>query len=210
LNPEHYQEVPRLNKLGKIPNKTSWDSFSYALMMGHNVECHIKAVQRAQQLMDIECARFTPDWRMKSIEGKKEIEFSDWVPNKILYFGTFVEELDIFLTTSLVINYKLEELPKYIKLPRTIRNIEKNIENLAYSIDMINLIGNTSVIKLKRKTMIKDIIDLILIHTEWLKNQPKDRIDQMNVKYGVNKELTNLFFFELKDFVLFSLKWNIT
>ena len=93
LNPEHYQEVPRLNKLGKIPNKTSWDSFSYALMMGHNVECHIKAVQRAQQLMDIECARFAPDWRMKSIEGKKEIEFSDWVPNKILYFGTFVEEL---------------------------------------------------------------------------------------------------------------------
>jgi hypothetical protein len=43
--------------------------------------------------MDIECARFKPDWRMKSIEGKKEIEFSDWVPNKILYFGTFVEEL---------------------------------------------------------------------------------------------------------------------
>jgi hypothetical protein len=62
-------------------------------MMGHNVECHIKAVQRAQQLMDIECARFNPDWRMKSIEGKKEIEFSDWVPNKILYFGTFIEEL---------------------------------------------------------------------------------------------------------------------
>ena len=93
LNPEHYHEVPRLNKLGKIPNKTSWDSFSYALMMGHNVECHIKAVQRAQQLMDIECARFKPDWRMKSIEGKKEIEFSDWVPNKILYFGTFIEEL---------------------------------------------------------------------------------------------------------------------
>jgi hypothetical protein len=93
LNPEHYHQVPRLNKLGKIPNKTSWDSFSYALMMGHNVECHIKAVQRAQQLMDIECARFKPDWRMKSIEGKKEIEFSDWVPNKILYFGKFIEEL---------------------------------------------------------------------------------------------------------------------
>jgi len=93
LNPEHYHVAPKLNKLGKIPNKTSWDSFSYALMMGHNVECHIRAVQRAQQLMDIECARFKPDWRMKSIEGKKEIEFSDWVPNKILYFSTFVEEL---------------------------------------------------------------------------------------------------------------------
>ena len=93
LNPEHYHTVPRLNKLGKIPNKTSWDSFSYALMMGHNVECHIKAVQRAQQLMDIECARFKPDWRMKGIEGKKEIEYSDWVPNKVLYFSSFIEEL---------------------------------------------------------------------------------------------------------------------
>jgi hypothetical protein len=93
LDPLHYNTIPKLNKLGKIPNKTSWDSFAYALMMGHNVECHIKAVQRAQQLMDIECARFKPDWRLKGIEGKKEIEYSDWVPNRILYFSTFVEEL---------------------------------------------------------------------------------------------------------------------
>ncbi len=93
LNPEHYHVVPRKNKLDKIPNKTSWDSFSYALMMGHNVECHIVAVQRAQQLMDIECTRFKPDWRMWGIEGKKEKEYSDWVPNRILYFSTFVEDL---------------------------------------------------------------------------------------------------------------------
>ena len=93
LNEKHYNVVPRKNKLDKIPNKTSWDSFSYALMMGHNVECHIKAVQRAQQLMDIECTRFKPDWRTWGVEGKKEIEFSDWVPRKILYFATFIEEL---------------------------------------------------------------------------------------------------------------------
>ena len=93
LEPSHYTVVPRLNKLDKIPNKTSWDSFAYALMMGHNVECHIVAVQRAQQLMDIECARFKPDWRIKGVEGKKEKEYSDWVPNKILYFSTFIEEL---------------------------------------------------------------------------------------------------------------------
>jgi hypothetical protein len=98
LNPDHYNIPPRLNKLGKIPNKTSWDSFAYALMMGHNVECHIRAVQRAQQLMDIECARFKPDWRLWGIEGKREVEYSDWVPRKILYFGRFIEEL--FNTSS--------------------------------------------------------------------------------------------------------------
>jgi len=81
-----------LNKINK-EGKTSWDSFAYALMMGHNVECHIVAVQRAQQLMDIETAKHKPDWRMKGIEGKKEIEYSDWVPNRILYFATFIEEL---------------------------------------------------------------------------------------------------------------------
>jgi hypothetical protein len=93
LNPSHYNRVPKLNKLGKIPNKTSWDSFAYSLMMGHNVECHIKAVQRAQQLMDIECTRFKPDWRSWGLEGKKEVELSDWVPRRVLYFSGFVEEL---------------------------------------------------------------------------------------------------------------------
>jgi hypothetical protein len=43
--------------------------------------------------MDIECIRFKPDWRTWGVEGKKEIEFSDWVPRKILYFATFIEEL---------------------------------------------------------------------------------------------------------------------
>ena len=81
-----------LNKIKK-EGKTSWDSFAYALMMGHNVECHIKAVQRANNLMDIECAKFSPDWRMWGIEGKKEKEYSEWVPNKILYFSNFVKEL---------------------------------------------------------------------------------------------------------------------
>lgn len=87
-----YYAPGMLNKIGK-EGKTSWDSFAYALMMGHNVECHIKAVQRANNLMDIECAKYAPDWRMKGIEGKKEIEYSEWVPNKILYFNTFVKEL---------------------------------------------------------------------------------------------------------------------
>ena len=40
-----------LNKLGK-EGKTSWDSFSYALMMCHNVWHHINAVQEANRQYD--------------------------------------------------------------------------------------------------------------------------------------------------------------
>jgi hypothetical protein len=40
-----------LNKIGK-EGKTSWDSFSYALLMGHNVWMHMEAVQRANRMYD--------------------------------------------------------------------------------------------------------------------------------------------------------------
>ena len=40
-----------LNKIGK-EGATSWDSFSYALLMGHNVWTHLEAVQRANREFD--------------------------------------------------------------------------------------------------------------------------------------------------------------
>jgi hypothetical protein len=40
-----------LNKIGK-EGKTSWDSFSYALLMGHNVWMHLTAVQEANRRFD--------------------------------------------------------------------------------------------------------------------------------------------------------------
>jgi hypothetical protein len=83
-----------LNKIGK-EGKTSWDSFGYALMMGHNVYCHIVAVQRANNLADIETQRIRPDWRgwRKVKDADKSDEISEWVPRNILYFDRFVEEL---------------------------------------------------------------------------------------------------------------------
>jgi hypothetical protein len=47
----HFHVAPDLNKIGKN-GKTSWDSFSYALLMGHNVWTHIEAVQRANREYD--------------------------------------------------------------------------------------------------------------------------------------------------------------
>ena len=50
-NPDHYTVVPDLNKIGKI-GRTSWDSFSYALQMSHNVWTHLHAVQEANRKFD--------------------------------------------------------------------------------------------------------------------------------------------------------------
>jgi hypothetical protein len=119
--------------------------------------------------------------------------------DKYVYEGTYVKELDQFMTTSMAVHQQLTDLPQYINLKRTINNLGKNLEKIAYITDLTAYIGNDSIIKLHRKTVIKDTIDLVLLHTNYLKNQSKDRIEQASIKYNINKEYTNLFFFELKD-----------
>jgi hypothetical protein len=83
-----------LNKIGK-EGKTSWDSFGYALMMAHNTYCHIRAVQRANVLADIESHKVQPDYRYwkKVKDSDKSDEYSEWVPRNILYFNAFVKDL---------------------------------------------------------------------------------------------------------------------
>jgi hypothetical protein len=83
-----------LNKIGK-EGKTSWDSFGYALMMAHNTYCHIRAVQRANVLADIESVKIQPDYRYwkKVKERDMSDEYSEWVPRNILYFNAFVKDL---------------------------------------------------------------------------------------------------------------------
>jgi len=83
-----------LNKNGK-EGKTAWDSFSYCLMMAHNVYNHIRAVQVANDINDIEMIKHRPEvkhWR-KTKDSDSTDQMSDFVPKNILYFNTFVEEL---------------------------------------------------------------------------------------------------------------------
>ena len=50
-DPTLYDVLPDVNKNSKW-GKTSWDSFSYALLMGHNVWMHLTAVQEANRRFD--------------------------------------------------------------------------------------------------------------------------------------------------------------
>jgi hypothetical protein len=79
-----------LNKLGK-ESKTSWDSFSYFMMMGHNIYQHIESVQRANALSDTACGLNKPDpsfWH-KTKGG----EISNWVPRNLIYAVELVDRV---------------------------------------------------------------------------------------------------------------------
>ena len=76
-----------LNKIGK-EGKTSWDSFSYAIQMGHNVWSHVNAVQEANRQYD---NGIYPAMMVASkLEGKK---FRQYDRN---YFKDIID--DIFAT----------------------------------------------------------------------------------------------------------------
>lgn len=82
------------NKNGKVA-KTSWDTFSYSLIMAHNVYQHIESVQRANALADTAWRIHRPDpreWRktrQKSQEGQLDL----WVPRNVLYVMELVDQL---------------------------------------------------------------------------------------------------------------------
>jgi hypothetical protein len=85
-----YYAPGMLNKIGK-EGKTSWDSFSYFLQMGHNVYQHLDSVQRANMLTDAACEMYKPDpgtWT-KSKGG----EFSHWVPKNLVYMTELVNRV---------------------------------------------------------------------------------------------------------------------
>lgn len=124
----------------------------------------------------------------------------DYVPIKKYVLETYYdEENEVLLTTNILVSTDLEDMDKYRLYSKTIKNIEKNLERIAYLLNISIYTGNTPVVKLRRKMIIKDTIDMILLHTDWLKKQQNDRIINYSKKYGINKEFTKLFFFELKD-----------
>ena len=92
-NLNHYSTPPALNKINKV-GKTSWDSFAYAIQMGHNVWSHINSVQEANRQYD---QGITP--KMLVQETFNRVYFKD-VVDSIFAAGTRVEAEQIIEDNS--------------------------------------------------------------------------------------------------------------
>jgi hypothetical protein len=95
------------NKLGK-ESKTSWDSFAYFLMMGHNVYQHIESVQRANALNDTACVLRKLDLN-DYYSNKINNSESNWVPRNVIYMTELVNRV-------FTVENPMEELDKAAKL----------------------------------------------------------------------------------------------
>ena len=97
----------------------------------------------------------------------------------------------------------LEELSKYEKFSKSIKNIDKIINKIGDVMNVSGYIGNTPIVRLKRQEIIKTTIDLIETTNELINSKDplvrKEKLEQAVKNYGINKQLTNYFLFKLDN-----------
>ena len=99
----------------------------------------------------------------------------------------------------------LEDIPEYEKFRKLIKYFDKIISNIAKISNIPSLSSDSA--RFKRRLIIKDSIDIMLLNNKLLKPIFKQRNSQITSLYGINKDLTNLFTFELSaDIFVFTSK----
>jgi len=103
-----------------------------------------------------------------------------------------------FVSFSIPMEIPLEDIPEYEKYKKSIENLGKYVDRIANIGNINTLHGTSATIKGRIKRVVKDAIDLILIHNTNLKPIYNERRETL-VKYGINKNLSNFFIFELDN-----------
>jgi hypothetical protein len=88
----NYMQPGMLNR-NKKEAKSSWDSLSYILIQAHNTEYHIRGMQDALRRFDHEYEMLHDKIDIHNMSLGKTNVLSDVVPDTVLYFAKFVEEL---------------------------------------------------------------------------------------------------------------------
>ena len=112
-----------------------------------------------------------------------------------------------FITYSSPLETPLEDIPEYEKYKGTIRNIDKYIEKISLITNIPYFTGTNSTVKSRRRLVVKDAIDIIIANNQKLKKTLKERQEMVSKIYGINKDFSNLFVFELENSIfIFSSK----
>lgn len=120
---------------------------------------------------------------------------------KYITDGYYDRKTDKFLTFTMPLTVFLEDIPEYEKYRTTIRNIDKLIEKISSVSSIPYYVGAVTSVKSRRKPLVKNVIDILLIHNKIINKYYKQRHEKIQEKYGISKNLTNLFVFELDNSV---------
>ena len=115
--------------------------------------------------------------------------------------GAYDSSTQKFVAFSIPMSVSLEDLPEYRKFGVAIKNLDRLIDQkLANILNIPFLMGHSTTQRIKRNTMVKDAIDLILLNNSYLnKRDMKQRAERASNLYGIDRDLTNLFKFEFDN-----------
>ena len=116
---------------------------------------------------------------------------------KYIQDGKFDDSSKKFIVYGMPLDKPLEEITQYEKYKGSIRSIDKFIEKISLISNISYYVGNSQVIKSRRKIIIKDVIDIILENNKLLKRNYKDRNEKVAKLYGITN--SNLFVFDLDN-----------
>jgi len=118
---------------------------------------------------------------------------------KFIIDGYYDNKEQQYKTFSMEMNLNIENLPEYEKYKTSIQNILKIIEKMSSIFNIQGFNGISFANNKKRRLLVKDIIDLVLHHNKYLKKHYLSTRNNISIKYGINKNLSNLFIFKLEN-----------
>lgn len=142
-----------------------------------------------QQYVDVSADQ---DYICKSCKSSINIK-------KYIQDGQFDNNTQNFVSFSIQMDVNIEDLPEYEKFKTSIRNIDKIIERIASIFNLQSLKGSMYMIRTKRRNIVKDTIDIATVHNAYLRKHYLSKRETIIKNYGINKNLSNFFIFELDN-----------
>jgi hypothetical protein len=118
---------------------------------------------------------------------------------KYILDGAFDDESQKFVTFGTPMSIPLEDIVEYEKYKIAIRNMDKIIDKIGFVSGIPHISKMDFGVRQKRKLIIKDAIDLLLMNNDILKANIKEYNIKSQKTYGINKDLSNLFVFEFES-----------
>jgi len=203
-------KIPKLKENEKIVEIVEEEKITKEDELLQNATCqHVVTFGKIMSLRDRDPSVFDQalyEFIRKYSKINTENEFICKSCSQLLDVKKFVSE--VFQGGTFTLNLAssskpLEELSKYEKFSKSIKNIDKIIERIAYVINMNSFVGNQPISRIKRQEITKTTIDLIETSNILIRsNDPvirKKNLELAEKNYGINKNITNYFLFKLDN-----------
>jgi len=174
---------------GICQHNISWDKIGELKKKGDSRYSNL-IYEFIQQYVDISP---TQDFICKSCKSSINIK-------RYILDGQFDNNTQSFITFSVQLDLPLEDLPEFEKYKTSIRSLDKIIDRISSIINIQGIIGSSYTARTKRKNIIKDTLDILLAHNNYLKKSSylSNRDKYINL-FGINKNISNLYIFELEN-----------